>query len=102
VVGLNLAKVDAGPLDRALTNHGLSGFRYEIRVPDVNDLALEDRRFDLIVSNGVFEHVLDMKGALEAFRRLLKSHGRVAIFADGLWYSSIGGISAPLPGITCA
>jgi hypothetical protein len=43
------------------------------------------------VSNGVFEHVMDLKGVLGAFRDLLRPGGRIAIFADGLWYSSIGG-----------
>jgi SAM-dependent methyltransferase len=43
------------------------------------------------VSNGVFEHIFDLKGVLEALRRLLRPNGRIAIYADGLWYSSIGG-----------
>jgi SAM-dependent methyltransferase len=65
--------------------------RYEFRRENVHDTALSGDKYDLIVSNGVFEHVMDLKGVLGAFRELLKPTGRVAIFADGLWYSSIGG-----------
>jgi hypothetical protein len=35
--------------------------------------------------------VLDLKGALGAFRKLLRPGGRVVIFAGSLWYSSNGG-----------
>ena len=64
---------------------------YEFRIENVHDTALTGETFDLILSNGVFEHVMDLKGVLSAFRHLLRPGGRVAIFADGLWYSSIGG-----------
>jgi len=79
------------PLQGAMRELGIAYDRYELRRQNVHDTALSGERYDLIVSNGVFEHVLDLKGVLGAFRELLRPGGRVAIFADGLWYSSIGG-----------
>jgi SAM-dependent methyltransferase len=79
------------PLRSAMRELGISYERYEFRRENVHDTALREERYDLIVTNGVFEHVMDLKGVLGAFRELLRPAGRVAIFADGLWYSSIGG-----------
>jgi SAM-dependent methyltransferase len=79
------------PLRSALQDLGIDYDRYEFRRENIHDTALSGDKYDLIVSNGVFEHVMDLKGVLGAFRELLRPAGRVAIFADGLWYSSIGG-----------
>jgi SAM-dependent methyltransferase len=79
------------PFERAATELGLRFSNYEFRRQSIYDTAVTGENFDLIVSNGVFEHVHDLKGVLSAFRSLLRAGGRVAIFADGLWYSSIGG-----------
>jgi SAM-dependent methyltransferase len=79
------------PFQSAMRELGIAYERYEFRRQNVHDTALGEERYDLIVSNGVFEHVLDLKGVLGAFRELLRPGGRTAIFADGLWYSSIGG-----------
>jgi SAM-dependent methyltransferase len=79
------------PLRSAMLELGITYERYELRRENVHDTALREDRYDLIVTNGVFEHVMDLKGVLGAFRELLRPKGRVAIFADGLWYSSIGG-----------
>jgi len=79
------------PCERAMAQLGITCDSYAFRRQNIHDTALSGERFDLIVSNGVFEHVMDLKGVLGAFRDLLKPAGRVAIFADGLWYSSIGG-----------
>jgi SAM-dependent methyltransferase len=91
VVALDLKPVSPEPLQLALRERGLQFDRYEFRRENIHDTATSGERFDLIVSNGVFEHVLDLKGVLGAFRYLLKPAGRVAIFADGLWSSSLGG-----------
>ena len=79
------------PFQRAMQELGISYERYEFRRQNIHDTAVSGERYDLIVSNGVFEHVMDLMGVLTAFRDLLRPGGRVAIFADGLWYSSIGG-----------
>lgn len=85
------------PFERAMVDLGLSCAEYEFRRENIHDTAQTGDQFDLIVSNGVFEHVHDLKGTLTAFRPLLRPGGRVAIFADGLWYSSIGGHIAKGP-----
>jgi tetratricopeptide (TPR) repeat protein len=90
-LGVDLVPIPPEPVARVLKEYGLAEFRYEIRSQNVHDLSLTGERFDLIVSNGVFEHVFDLNGTLEALRRLLRPNGRIAIYADGLWYSSSGG-----------
>jgi SAM-dependent methyltransferase len=79
------------PLQQAMRELGIEYDRYEFRRQNVHDTALTGERFDLIVTNGVFEHVMDLKGVLESFREILRPGGRIALFADGLWFSSIGG-----------
>ncbi len=85
------------PFERAMAELGLSHTDYEFRRENIHDTAQTGDQFDLIVSNGVFEHVHDLKGVLGALRPLLRPGGRIAIFADGLWYSSIGGHIAKGP-----
>jgi len=79
------------PCRNAMRQLGIAYDRYEFRRQSIHDTALSGERYDLIVANGVFEHVMDLKGVLGAFRDLLRPGGRVAIFAGSLWYSSIGG-----------
>jgi SAM-dependent methyltransferase len=83
------------PCERAMEQLGITHGDYGFRRQNIHDTALSGERYDLVVSNGVFEHVMDLKGVLGAFRSLLRSEGRVAIFADALWYSSIGGHVGP-------
>ncbi|UGS38817.1 hypothetical protein DSM104329_05247 [Capillimicrobium parvum] len=91
IVSIDLSHVSAAPLKRAMAARGIDHPSFEFRQENVHETALRGETYDLIVSNGVFEHVLDLKGVLGAFRPLLRAKGRIAIFADGLWYSSIGG-----------
>ena len=97
ILAIDLSGVSAIPVQRAMAKLDIAYEQFEFRQQNVHDTALTGERFDLIVSNGVFEHVFDLKGVLGAFRRLLKPSGRVAIFADGMWYSSIGGHIAKDP-----
>jgi SAM-dependent methyltransferase len=91
VVAIDLHDVPREPLELAMREQGISYDAFEFRKQSVHETALTGETYDLIVSNGVFEHVFDLKGVLGAFRPLLRPGGRVAIFADSLWYSSIGG-----------
>jgi SAM-dependent methyltransferase len=79
------------PFQHAMRQLGMTYDRYEFRRENIHDTALSGERYDLIVSNSVFEHVMDLKGVLGAFRGLLRPGGRVAIFSGSLWHSSIGG-----------
>jgi 2-polyprenyl-3-methyl-5-hydroxy-6-metoxy-1,4-benzoquinol methylase len=49
----------------------------EFRVSGVQDLAGMENRFDLVVSNGVFNLIPDKKEAIEAALQLLKPKGRL-------------------------
>lgn len=91
VVAVDLYEVNPAPLQLAMEEEGVRYDAYEFRKQNIHDTALSGEQYDLIVSNGVFEHVFDLKGVLAAFRPLLRPGGRVAIFADSLWYSSLGG-----------
>jgi SAM-dependent methyltransferase len=91
VVAIDLHTVSTEPLERAMAEHGVDYDSYEFRVQNIHETAVSGESYDLIVSNGVFEHVFDLKGVLASFRPLLRPGGRVAIFADSLWYSSLGG-----------
>lgn len=91
-LGIHLSPIYPDALEALLAARGQSGFAWAMEQIDATDLALSrPGQFDLIVSNGVFEHVSDMRGALNAFRALLRPGGRIAIYADGLWFSGIGG-----------
>ena len=51
--------------------------------------SLKDK-FDLVLSNNVFEHVSDIQRTLSACARVTRHNGRIAIFTDPLYYSSVG------------
>ena len=63
------------PFRRALRELGMHYDPYEFRRQSIHETALAGERYDLIVSNSVFEHVTDLKGVLEAFRELLRPGG---------------------------
>jgi SAM-dependent methyltransferase len=91
-LGVDLGTLRHEPLAALMADEGFGDFSYAMHECNVHDLALDHPgRYDLIVSNGVFEHVTDLKGVLNAFRPLLRPGGRIAIYADGLWFSAIGG-----------
>ncbi len=79
------------PCERAMEKLRITYGDYAFRRENIHETMLSGQRYDLIVSNGVFEHVMDLKGVLAAFREILRPDGRVAIYADTLWYSSLGG-----------
>jgi SAM-dependent methyltransferase len=79
------------PFERALERLGIDRPDYEFRRESVHETVLTGETFDLIISRDVFEHVHDLKGTLASFRPLLRPGGRIAIYADSLWYSSLGG-----------
>ncbi|MFS2004302.1 class I SAM-dependent methyltransferase [Duganella sp. CT11-25] len=91
-LGIDLSPPKHQPLAAVMAEQGYGEFNYSMHQCDVHDLAIDHpQRYDLIISNGVFEHVMDLKGVLNAFRPLLRPGGRIAIYADGLWFSAIGG-----------
>lgn len=92
VLGIDLSSPRPDALAELMVEEGYGDFSYSMHECNVHDLALDHPgRYDLVVSNGVFEHVSDLKGVLNALRPLLRPGGRIAIYADGLWFSAIGG-----------
>ena len=57
------------PCERAMEQLAITCNDYAFRRQNIHDTALSGDRYDLIVSNGVFEHVMDLKGVLRALPR---------------------------------
>jgi len=92
VVGLDNVERNTKALELAIS-------RYDIKDPPpfkmlelpVEEAGKLDMRFDLVLSNNVFEHLPDVDKALKVCRQLVKpDSGRIAIFSDPLFYSSMG------------
>lgn len=93
VTGIDPVPQPTDALDRVLEQEGLEDRKrcYEVLLMGVEDLDRLDRRFDLVLSNNVFEHLPDLDRAFEACSEVLvPGSGRLAIFADPLFYSSCG------------
>jgi hypothetical protein len=92
VVGIDILEQSPTALLAAARELGLDvegRFRF-LRMP-IEKVESLDRRFDLVLSNNVFEHLLDLEGALAACAGLVEpDRGRIAIFTDPLFYSSSG------------
>lgn len=93
VTGIDPAPQPTDAIDRVLEQQGLEERKrcYEVLRMGVEDLDQLDRRFDLVLSNNVFEHLPDLDRAFEACAGVLvPGSGRLAIFTDPLFYSSCG------------
>lgn len=92
VAGIDPRAADRAFVETALAEHGLSHLadRFTLHqgtTPTVPDLG----SFDLILSNNTFEHVECLSANLAALARFLPDKGgRIFIFADPLFYSSLG------------
>ena len=89
VVGVDVAPQTAHALHAACDQmHLQPNFTmHQIAIEDATQL---DRRFNLVLSNNVFEHVGDIPRSLSACGQLVAEDGRIAIFTDPLFYSSSG------------
>lgn len=92
VLGIDILEQDPRALQLARRRFGVNdGRRAEIVRREIAEIGSLGRRFDLVLSNNVFEHVADVSGALVACGRALEpGSGRLAIFSDPLFYSSVG------------
>jgi len=92
VAGIDPRSADRAFVENALAEHGLAHLadRFALHqgtTPTVPDLG----SFDLILSNNTFEHVECLSANLAALARFLPDEGgRIFIFADPLFYSSLG------------
>jgi SAM-dependent methyltransferase len=92
VVGLDPALRDSAPLAAALSakDEALCS-KFEILQATTDTAPPTIGKFDVAISNNVFEHISDLSKALSATRRFLPDKGaRIVIFADPLFYSSHG------------
>lgn len=94
VVGLDIAPQSPEALEAAIADLGIT----DPAPHSIRRLAIEDagggvlgRRFDLVLSNNVFEHLPRLERAVAVCAELVEpGSGRVAIFTDPLYYSSTG------------
>ena len=92
VVGIDIAEQDPAALLMAGEQLNLDiKDRFSMHRLPIEEAESLDRQFDLVLSNNVFEHLPDVGAALSVCTRLVRpTHGRIAIFADPLFYSSAG------------
>ncbi len=92
VVGIDLLPQEPESLRRAAEALGIPADRpwqlLEMAIEDAPSLA---RRFDLVLSNNVFEHVGDLPAAFAACAAMIEpGRGRIAIFSNPLFRASTG------------
>lgn len=92
VVGIDILVQRPAALARAVEEMGIRPAPpfsiLPLRIEDAHTLG---RRFDLVLSNNVFEHLGDLPRAFEVCASLAEpGTGRIAIFTDPLYYSSAG------------
>ncbi|HEV2851985.1 MAG TPA: methyltransferase domain-containing protein [Thermoanaerobaculia bacterium] len=92
VVGIDILVQRPQALARAVEEMGIRPAPpfsiLPLRIEEAHTLG---RRFDLVLSNNVFEHLGDLRRAFEVCASLVEpGTGRVAIFTDPLYYSSAG------------
>jgi SAM-dependent methyltransferase len=91
VTGLDPADRSEEPLRATLSERKVKADgRFRIH-RETTQTFVDDTPYDLILSNNVMEHVDDIAGTLRSCRKFITNKGgRIAIFADPLFYSSAG------------
>lgn len=92
VVGVDIIEPNTDAIEIILEQMDIqSSCHYEILKMSVEEIEKIGRKFDIVLSNNVFEHLPDIKQALHACKQMIKPYeGRIVIFADPLYYSSVG------------
>ncbi|HEY9421485.1 MAG TPA: methyltransferase domain-containing protein [Thermoanaerobaculia bacterium] len=92
VVGIDVLGQRPAALERAVRQLGIQPApAFSILQMGIEKAQTLGRRFDLILSNNVFEHLSDLRRALEVCASLVEpGTGRIAIFTAPLYYSSSG------------
>jgi len=97
VTGIDLKPQPCTALEKALGENA-RGKRFRVLEMRVEEADALDQKFDLVISNNVFEHLPDVPRALEVCRDLVRpGTGRLAIFSSPLFYSSAGSHLTHLP-----
>lgn len=92
VIGLDISSRDTDALNLALKHYNITNPPpFVILQMPAEEAATLGRKFDLVISNNVFEHIADISSAFAACKKLINADtGRIAIFTDPLYYSSMG------------
>jgi SAM-dependent methyltransferase len=91
VVGIDILEQRTAALERAVEELGLPPAPLSVLRSSIEEAVTLGRRFDLVLSNNVFEHVTDLARAFAACAELVEpGTGRIAIFTAPLYYSSAG------------
>ncbi len=92
VLGLDVVAQSPNALAAAIARLGLpADSRFSILELGIEKASSLGRRFDLVLSNNVFEHLPQLARAFEVCADLVEPYrGRLAIFTDPLYYSSAG------------
>ena len=92
VIGIDIIEPNTDAIEITLEQMDIQiNCHYEILRMSVEEIEKIGRKFDIVLSNNVFEHLPDIKKALNACKQMIKPYeGRIAIFADPLYYSSVG------------
>jgi SAM-dependent methyltransferase len=97
VTGIDIKPQPSTALEQALGSAADDG-RYRVLEMGIEVAGILDQKFDLVISNNVFEHLPDVSRALEVCRDLVRPEsGRIAIFSSPLFYSSRGSHLEHLP-----
>lgn len=92
VIGIDVDDKNTDALDVALEqleiNHDCN---YQMLKMSVEEIEKIGRKFDIVLSNNVFEHLPDLNKAFDACKKVINAYdGRIIVFTDPLFYSSIG------------
>ena len=92
VIGIDIADRDTDALNVALEqleiNHNSN---YQMLKMGIEEIENMERKFDIVLSNNVFEHLPDLNQAFNACKNVINPYdGRIIIFTDPLFYSSMG------------
>lgn len=92
VCGIDPRDDERAYVEAALAEEGLADLFGRFALHRGTALAAPELgTFDLILSNNTFEHIDDLSGNLAALARFLPDKGgRIFIFADPLFYASVG------------
>lgn len=92
VIGIDVADKNTNALKIALTQMEMINVcDYEMLRMSVEEIDKIGRKFDLVLSNNVFEHLPDINKAFSSCKKMIEPfEGRIVVFTDPLFYSSSG------------
>lgn len=98
VIGIDIRRYDARALELAIEQSEMEAeVSFEMVTLDAEEAESLGRRFDIVLSNNVFEHLPDIDKVLQVCANVIEPGvGRIAVFTDPLYYSSLGAHLSPV------